>query len=303
MIIFAICIGAGLACQSAVNAKLRTYVLSPFTASMISFFVGAIAITILTFLSGYVFWEEWGNISGQPLWIFTGGFLGVFSLTMNVILFPILGGIQAAVLPIFGQIIMGTLLDQFGWVHTPLQPLTIVKSVGLLLVLIGVLFATDTFALKQTIGKSNIGWKLLGILAGMFGALQAPVNGRLGTVMDSPLLASQISFYVGLTTLFIVVLITKSPIKSVKNALQVGWKSSWIFIGGLLGAAYVFGAAMIAPIIGTGQLVILTVFGQLVGSVLIDKFGFFGAMKKEVTKGKIIGLFVILVGVIVIKLI
>ena len=150
--------------------------------------------------------------------------------------------------------------------------------------------------------SSNIGWKLLGILAGVFGAMQAPVNGRLGTVLESPILASQISFFVGLTTLFIIVLITKSPLKTVKDALQVGWKRSWIFIGGLLGATYVFGCAMLAPILGTGQLVILMVFGQLLASVFIDKFGFFGAMKKEVTKGKLFGLFVMLLGVIVIKL-
>ena len=88
MLLFAVLIGAGIACQSAVNAKLRSYVLSPFTATMISFIVGAVALTILTFTSGYLFWEEWGQLKGEPLWIFTGGFLGVISLTMNVILFP-----------------------------------------------------------------------------------------------------------------------------------------------------------------------------------------------------------------------
>ena len=303
MLLFAILIGAGIACQSAVNAKLRSYVLSPFTASMISFTVGAVALTILTFTSGYLFWEEWGQLKGEPLWIFTGGFLGVISLTMNVVLFPKLGGVQTAVLSIFGQIFMGTLLDQFGWLHSQVQPLTVLKVLGLALVLVGVVFATEVLVVKQSGESSNIGWKAVGVFAGMAGAAQAPVNGQLGVVLDSPLLSSQISFYVGVLTLLVIVLVTKSPVKTIKLAVNSGLRNYWIFAGGLLGALYVYGAAMLAPIIGTGQLVVFALFGQLVGSVCIDRFGLFGAMKKDITRGKILGLVCMLLGVVVINLV
>ncbi len=303
MLLFAIFIGAGIACQSAVNAKLRSYVLSPFTASMISFFVGAVALTILTFTSGYLFWEEWGQLKGEPLWIFTGGFLGVISLTMNVILFTKIGGVQTAVLSIFGQIFMGTLLDQFGWLHSQVQPLTVLKVLGLVLVVIGVVLVTEVIVVKQNGQSSNIGWKVVGVFAGMAGAAQAPVNGRLGVVLESPLLASQISFYVGVLTLLLVVLVTKSPVKTIKFAVNSGVRNYWIFAGGLLGAIYVYGAATLAPIIGTGQLVVFALFGQLVGSVVIDRFGLFGAMNKDITRGKIMGLVSMFVGVIVINLV
>jgi len=303
VLLFAILIGAGIACQSAVNAKLRSYVLSPFTASMISFTVGAVALTILTFTSGYLFWEEWGQLKGEPLWIFTGGFLGVISLTMNVVLFPKLGGVQTAVLSIFGQIFMGTLLDQFGWLHSQVQPLTVLKVLGLALVVVGVVLVTEVFFVKQGGESSNIGWKAVGVFAGMAGAAQAPVNGRLGVVLDSPLLSSQISFYVGVLTLLVIVLVTKSPVKTIKLAVNSGIRNYWIFAGGLLGALYVYGAAMLAPIIGTGQLVVFALFGQLVGSVCIDRFGLFGAMKKDITRGKILGLVCMLLGVVVINLV
>ena len=303
MIVFAIIIGAGLACQSAVNAKLRSYVLSPFTASMISFFVGACILTILSFTSGFLFWKEWAVLKGEPYWLLCGGLLGVFSLTMNIILFQKVGGVMAAVLPIFGQVVMGTLIDQFGWFASPIDPLTVIKGIGLVIVLLGVLLATESFKKQESAEKSQLGWKIVGVFAGVAVATQATVNGQLAAILQSTLLSTQISFYIGLIALCLIVLLTKSPIKTIQNAVAVPIKQYWIFLGGALGAFYVFGAAKLAPIIGTGHFVIYALFGQLVCSMLIDHFGLLHAPVKRVSYSKAVGLVTMLIGIILMKLI
>lgn len=302
MIVFAILIGAGLACQSAVNSKLRSYVLSPFTASMVSFFVGASILTILSFSSGFLFWNQWALLNGEPLWLWTGGLLGVFSLTMNIILFQKVGGVMAAVLPIFGQILMGTFIDHFGWIYSPVSLITPIKMLGILIVVIGVLFATETFKKQSNEEKRQLTWKVIGVFAGMAAAMQASVNGRLGAVLGSPLLSAQISFYIGLSALVLIVWLTKSPVRTIQQAFQVPLKKYWIFLGGALGAFYVFGAAKLAPIIGTGHFVIYALFGQLVCSMLIDHLGLFHAPVKHVSKGKLFGLIIMLIGIVLLKL-
>lgn len=45
-------IGIGLAMQTAVNSRLRKFVGSPFTASMISFVVGTVFLTMVMVVSG-----------------------------------------------------------------------------------------------------------------------------------------------------------------------------------------------------------------------------------------------------------
>ena len=57
---------------------------------------------------------------GEPLWIWFGGLLGVVALTGNILLFPHLGAVQTVVLPIAGQIMMGVVIDHFGFFDSPL---------------------------------------------------------------------------------------------------------------------------------------------------------------------------------------
>lgn len=300
-----IIMGAALGMQTAVNSKLRHVVHSPYLASTVSFTVGAIFLAILTLLNQQSLGVSGAIVENNPWWMWLGGFLGVVVLTVNILLFPRLGGVQTAVLPIFGQILMGIIIDQFGLFFSPKTSLTVVRVIGILLVVLGVLVTVGVFnhsqkRASQPENHHQLLWQAIGVIAGMFGATQFAINGHLGVVIASPIHAAMISFTIGAILLIVFVLVAKVPVKNLQLAVKQGSSKWWIWIGGILGGSYVLGSASLVPKIGTGQVVVMALFGQLLFSAIIEQFGLFQSPQETVARNKLIGLMVLFVGVITI---
>ena len=295
--------GGLLATQTAVNSRLRSFVGSPFLASTVLFSVGALFLLALAFfMQGSVHFTT-ATFSDNPWWIWTGGLLGSIVLTVNILLFPKLGGVQTAVLPIFGQIIMGLLIDQFGLLSSPLNPLTVPRLLGFVFVLIGVLLTViRKQSSRENKQKSVLLWQMIGVLAGMLSATQTAVNGYLGTILGSSLQAAAISFSTGTIILLVYCLGTQTTFADLGKAVSAGKSYWWIWIGGFLGGLYVFGSDWLVPQIGTGQVVVMALFGQLTFSAIIDQFGFFHALKSPVSRQKLLGLVIMFIGVILTKM-
>ncbi|RRK09327.1 DMT family transporter [Lactiplantibacillus garii] len=295
-------IGSGLAVQTAVNSQLRRYVQSPYLASAVSFAIGTVFLTLLTVGTGTSLAIRWSVVVNNPWWIWLGGLLGVVGLTVNLLLFPRLGSIQTAVLPIFGQIVMGVLIDQFGWLNSPRLPLTGVKVGGLLLVTAGMFVATGVLKRRSDPSRGTRPqqwpWRVLGIVAGSMVAAQAAINGHLGAILNSPIHAATVSFTIGTALLVLLVCGRHIPLRPLMAAVRAGRQRWWIWLGGLLGAAYVFGSAWLVPRIGTGQVVVIALFGQLFFSAVIEQFGWLGAPAERVGWGRLSGLLIMFVGVI-----
>lgn len=239
--------------------------------------------------------------------------MGVIGLTINILLFPKIGSIQASVMPILGMIAMGMIIDHFGWFNSMKQPFTSNRLIGVFLLLIGTFL---TVALPEIISKRRRAmehatnkisangqwlWRILGIGGGMLMAAQAAVNGQLGSVLGSPIHAAFVSFFTGAVILIIIVGFKDRSFSSVKNSFKQSapW---WIWLGGLLGGLYVLINVYLVGQIGTGQTVILDLFGQLVGSLLVERFGLLGSNRGQITPAQICGLAITLAGIIFIQL-
>lgn len=95
----------------------------------------------------------------MPWWAWCGGILGTIGLTANVLIFPKLGGVQTAVMPILGQVLMGIVIDSFGLLHSVEIPFSGSRIFGVLLVLTGVLIAIVLPQRRQLAKMSeNIGF-------------------------------------------------------------------------------------------------------------------------------------------------
>lgn len=296
--------GAGLATQTAINSKLREQVLSPYLASAISFLTGSVFLMILTIIQGSNLIIPLHIFHKNPWWIWSGGVLGVIALTTNLLLFSKLGAIQTAILPILGQVIMGIIIDTFGLINSPKSSMTLFKVIGLTLVMLGVIISTKVSKseiIEYKI-KANFLWKILGVSSGMLMSLQAAINGYLGIILKSPVHSAFISFTIGAILLIILVMVLRIPFSNIHNAIKLEENPWWIWIGGLLGAMYVLGNAWLIPRIGTGQVVIMALFGQLLFSALIEQFSLFGALQKHISYFKIIGLAIIFIGVLLIRI-
>lgn len=294
--------------QNAINTRLNDYSKSPFLSSAVSFIVGGIFLAILLLFQNVGFAISWSTVVNNPWWLWTVGLSGSFSLSVNILLFDRLGSVQTAVLPIVGQIIMGVIIDQFGLFYSPISKLDFWKTLGLLLVIVGMYLAVVLSNRQHTHVSKNVKgkffWQMMGILAGLIVGLQKAINGRAGIVFHSTVKASLIAFIIGAVTLLIVSMIVHVPLiqraKDIRTGVKQHW---WIIIGGLLGGTYTFLSSWLVPKIGTGEVVVVSLFGQLLFSALIDQLGILEPHRIRVNWIRALGLIMMFIGVICIRMI
>ena len=123
-------------------------------------------------------------------------------------------------------------------------------------------------------------WASLGILAavaiGTLLPLQALINARLGAQTQGPLYASFVSFLVGTCLLGAMLLATRTPLSPGQSIAAL---PAWIWLGGAIGALFVFAATLLVPRLGAASMICLVVLGQVVASLLLDHFGVLGAQR------------------------
>ncbi len=137
LVLVAFLIGMMLPVQAGLNAQLRTDLGHPLLAALASFGVGTVALFLLSVaararLSG-------GGLSEIPWWHWTGGLLGAVYVAAAVVLAPRLGAATLIAAIVAGQMITSLALDAKGWVGFSQQPLTPMRLVGGVLVIVGVL--------------------------------------------------------------------------------------------------------------------------------------------------------------------
>jgi len=313
LLLFPVAMGTGLAMQTAVNAKLRFFVSSAYLSSGVSFLVAWLFLLLLSLATHQPLVISPTTITQNPSWLWLGGLFGAIALTGNVVLFQEIGSLQTTVLPIMGQIIMSVVIDQFGLFQSPINPLTLAKIIGLTIIIIGVVLSLGVLDYREPLssGKATTTktqlkrtfYRLFAVIAGMLMAIQTAINGHLGTVLKSPIHAAFISFTIGVGCLLLVNLFTFTNFSDIRLAIKQGLNYWWVWIGGIIGALYILGSAWLVPIIGTGQVVVLALFGQLLGSALIENNGLFESSVNRLTRSKVIGLSLLFIGVLTVKFI
>ena len=138
------------------------------------------------------------------------------------------------------------------------------------------------------------------LLAGALISLQAPINAEAAARVGHPLAGAALSFVVGTVALLLLVAIFArsdvelGAIKSMPLYMLLG--------GGLLGAMYVTTNLMLAPRIGIAALMALGIAGQLIAALVLDRFGAFGLIERELSLGRVSGACLVLIGALMVRL-
>jgi bacterial/archaeal transporter family-2 protein len=133
-------IGCVLTLHLAMNAQVGAILKNPRMGNAIFWFIGAcMAIAI-----GLTEWDPtvFSRLKEVPLWLLTAGLMGgalVFGIAYTM---PRLGVGTAVVVMIAGQIISGLVFSHFGLFGSPVEPISIVKICGALLLISGVAVVT-----------------------------------------------------------------------------------------------------------------------------------------------------------------
>ncbi|MEN0425833.1 DMT family transporter [Staphylococcus aureus] len=128
--------------QTTINSLLASHTHSPAFASLVSFTIGSITLLILTAIFNRSLKLKTSHLKFgklKPIY-FTGGILGMAFVTSNIILMPHLGAALTTLIGMFGQILMGILIDHFALFGSPKIAMTSRKTIGLLCILTGIIF-------------------------------------------------------------------------------------------------------------------------------------------------------------------
>lgn len=129
--------GLGLALQIGMNAQLRKVLGSAYTAALISFLVGTTALMIIMALTRTAVPAR-ESFAAIPLWAWFGGLFGAFYVAISTIVAAHLGATSLLVLALAGQLLMAMIVDHFGWLGLPENPITLGRLFGVGLLAAGV---------------------------------------------------------------------------------------------------------------------------------------------------------------------
>lgn len=141
--LLALLAGVGLPTQAGINAQLGLWTRSSITAALISFAVGTLALSIATVVAAPPL-PLWTGAAALPWWIWSGGVMGAFFVAASTFIAPQLGATTMLALILAGQIVASVLFDHFGLLGYPLHPLNVQRSIGLLLLLAGVVLIRNS---------------------------------------------------------------------------------------------------------------------------------------------------------------
>jgi bacterial/archaeal transporter family-2 protein len=291
-------LGALLAVQAGANLQLAAAMRSPIGASTAQLAVGTVALVALAAVAGTL--GAVGLLPDAEPWHLAGGFASALYITAGILLFPRLGALTAVGLFIAGQMLTSLLVDGLGLLGVARQPLGAGGVLGGMAVLGGAL------AITRAGGGGDVAhrgaWTALGLLAGAGLGLQGPVNAQLRSDLDAPVTAGAFSFLVATAAMAVVLTAWQAAGRAGRPRAPHRSMPWWGWLGGLVGAAYVTSVPLLIGEIGAAATLGLTVAGQQLASLAVDRFGLLRLPRRPVTAGRRAGVALLLAGVALIGL-
>ena len=139
---FTIFLGVILAVHLAMNGKVGSVLSNPRVANALFWCIGAAGALVIG-LTG------WRSGALQPLKqvhpaLLTAGILGASLVFAIAWLIPRVGAGPVMITLLAGQVIGGLMMSHFGWLGSPVEPVTWMKILGVLVMVVGAAMATMT---------------------------------------------------------------------------------------------------------------------------------------------------------------
>lgn len=268
--LFAVLAGSAMAVQGHSNGVLGGILGSGIFAATASFGGGLVVM-----LLALVLWRGlrhgvgrvWSLVArGQfPWFMLLGGLGGAAIVISQSITVPLFGVSIFTMSFVCGQLAGALIVDNTQLPPGGKRPLSRTRVIGTLVVLAGVaVSSTGVFG-------HGIAWwaPLLPLVAGILTAFQQAFNGRLKAASNSAAAATFVNFTVGTVFLLLCsvgILVAGTPVRALP-ALPGQW---WTLLGGALGVLFIAVSTITVARLGVLLLTLTTLFGNLVGSFVVD---------------------------------
>lgn len=139
---------------------------------------------------------------------------------------------------------------------------------------------------------------VIAVVAGILIPVQSGLNARLGEAANSPALGALLSFVVGTTGMFLYCLFGRSELSAARSAFELPW---YYWLGGLMGAFFVYTLIVVPPRLGIALTLGITVAAQMIFGMVMDHYGWLGFPQDSISLAKIIGAILIIGGVFLLR--
>ncbi|KJZ38174.1 MULTISPECIES: DMT family transporter [Pseudomonas] len=143
------------------------------------------------------------------------------------------------------------------------------------------------------------GLLLLALIAGAVVPFQSAINANLTRGLGHPLWATLASLLVSIVVLLPIIVALRLPLPSLAFITRA---PLWMWAGGAFGVCFISLALMLLPKLGASGFIALALAGQVVASLVLDHFGWFGLMERHMTLPRAFGAVLLVAGVVLIQL-
>lgn len=123
------------------NGVVAKYVGSALLANIPFYLLGAVTTIFLFSFTGN--FSSISRLREVPHYLYLSGFISAFLVLGSTFLIPRVGAGRFFVLFVAGQIVMALVVSHFGLLASPQDPITLKKALGALLLIFGVVLATQ----------------------------------------------------------------------------------------------------------------------------------------------------------------
>jgi bacterial/archaeal transporter family-2 protein len=134
--------------------------------------------------------------------------------------------------------------------------------------------------------------------AGVSVVVQQFLNANLRVELKSAVWSGLVSYALGLLCMIILTIVLRDPIPTAGAVARLPW---WAWSGGIFGAIFVGVSILVAHELGAVALVALLVTGQMIAAIALDHFGWLGLTQRPVDLPRVVGVFLLIGGVVLIR--
>lgn len=264
--------GLMIALQARANGELSHRLDNGLQAALVSFGSGLIIIVIVALFNpsikqGVRTLSKAVKERKLPSWTLFAGMLGGSFVAVQTQIVPLIGVAIYSVASIAGQSAISLVVDRIGLTGGGKKHITPRRVTAAFVTVIAVFISVA----DRLDGRDlSIAAVILGVVAGAIVGIQRALNGQINEHSQQSFTTSLLNFAMGTTFLLILLLIALIFGENELSPLPSGpW---WIYTGGVIGVVYIAFTSIIVQHLGVLTFTLISIGGQLVGSLIIDLF-------------------------------
>jgi transporter family-2 protein len=297
---FILVAGSLQALGNAMNAQLRGRMVNPWLAATVSF-LPIVFVFVTLFLTMPTPLPTLDSLAKMPWYAPLGGVAGAVAVFGGLAFIDKVGAGPFNGLTLTANIITSLAMDALGLFGLQAAGFKPLPWLGGLLMAIGVVFIARTGGKSDGDEETSTAGKLLYpfiIVAGALMAVGVVWNAQLRGALVNPWLAATVSFVPVVFVFALIFLLRPSPLPERKDIAGVKW---WMPLAGLTGAVAVFGGLLFVDKVGAGAFNGMLITANLLTSVALDHFGWFGMKRVKAGPARLLGSAVMVAGIVLIS--